>query len=70
MVAYFLMRGCLEAAITIQVKLEQQAHYMPDQVFYLSRVGVNAFNPEKIEDLPAVLAHLNDFSVKYQNSIN
>jgi uncharacterized protein (DUF934 family) len=45
---------------------------MPDQVFYLSRVGVNAFNPEKIEDLPAVLAHLNDFSVKYQklNQLN
>jgi uncharacterized protein (DUF934 family) len=39
-------------------------------VFYLSRVGVNAFNPEKVEDLPIVLSNLNDFTVKYQNSIN
>jgi uncharacterized protein (DUF934 family) len=44
--------------------------FMPDQVFYLSRVGVNAFNPEKVEDLPIVLSNLNDFTVKYQKSIN
>jgi len=45
-------------------------HFMPDQVFYLSRVGVNAFAPEKEEYLPFILANLNDFSVAYQNSIN
>ena len=45
-------------------------HYMPDQVFYLSRVGVNAFYPEKAEDLPVVLSHLDDFTVNYQTSIN
>ena len=45
-------------------------YFMPDQVFYLSRVGVNAFNPEKVEDLPIVLSNLGDFTVKYQNSIN
>jgi uncharacterized protein (DUF934 family) len=43
---------------------------MPDQVFYLSRVGVNAFAPEKVEYLPFVLTNLNDFTVEYQNSIN
>jgi uncharacterized protein (DUF934 family) len=43
---------------------------MPDQVFYLSRVGVNAFNPEKFKDLPVILAKLNDFTVNYQRSIN
>ncbi len=53
-----------------QGEIRATGHYMPDQVFYLSRVGVNAFNPEKIEDLPVVLSHLNDFTVKYQNSIN
>jgi len=53
-----------------QGELRATGHYMADQVFYLSRVGVNAFNPEKIEDLPIVLSHLNDFTVKYQNSIN
>jgi uncharacterized protein (DUF934 family) len=45
-------------------------HYMPDQVFYLSRVGVNAFYPGKAEDLPVVLSHLNDFTVNYQASMN
>jgi uncharacterized protein (DUF934 family) len=43
---------------------------MPDQVFYLSRVGINAFNLEKTEDLPVALSTLNDFTVTYQNSTN
>jgi uncharacterized protein (DUF934 family) len=43
---------------------------MPDQVFYLSRVGVNAFNPEKAQDLYAALFSLNDFTVNYQKSID
>ena len=45
-------------------------HFMPDQVFYLSRVGVNAFAPEKAEHLDFILANLNDFSVAYQDSVN
>ena len=45
-------------------------HYIPDQVFYLSRVGVNAFLPAKSSDIPFVLTNLNDFTVKYQNSVN
>jgi uncharacterized protein (DUF934 family) len=53
-----------------QGEIRATGHYMTDQVFYLSRVGVNAFSPEKAEDLPVVLSHLNDFTVKYQNSIN
>lgn len=53
-----------------QGEIRATGHYMPDQVFYLSRVGVNAFSPEKPEDLPVVLSHLNDFTVNYQNSIN
>jgi uncharacterized protein (DUF934 family) len=53
-----------------QGEIRATGHYMPDQAFYLSRVGVNAFNPEKAEDLNVVLSHLNDFTVKYQNSIN
>ena len=43
---------------------------MPDQVYYLSRVGVNAFNFAKEEDLPVALTALNDFTVNYQKSIN
>jgi uncharacterized protein (DUF934 family) len=51
-------------------EIRTTGHYLPDQAFYLSRVGVNAFSPEKQEDLAVVLACLNDFSVKYQSSIN
>ncbi len=43
--------------------------YLPEQVFYLSRVGVNAYASEKTTDLDAVLNNLNDFTVKYQSSI-
>lgn len=45
-------------------------HFLPDQVFYLSRVGVNSFYPEDTADLASTLAGLNDFSVNYQPSVN
>lgn len=51
-------------------EIRATGHFLPDQVFYLSRVGVNSFNPEETEDLSATLAGLNDFSVKYQPSVN
>lgn len=44
--------------------------YMADQVFYLSRVGVNAFQLDKPEDLVTALSTMNDFTVKYQPSTN
>jgi uncharacterized protein (DUF934 family) len=43
-------------------------NFMPDQVFYLSRVGVNAFQLEKPEELNSALLLLNDFTVTYQKS--
>ena len=52
-----------------QGEIRATGHFMPDQVFYLSRVGVNAFSLEKAEDLPLALNTLNDFSVTYQKSI-
>lgn len=45
-------------------------NYMPDQVFYLSRVGVDAFQLEKPEELATALSTMNDFTVKYQASTN
>jgi uncharacterized protein (DUF934 family) len=60
----------LRARYGFQGEIRATGHYMTGQVFYLSRVGVNAFNPEKPEDLPVVLANLQDFTVNYQNSIN
>ncbi|MEY3881321.1 MAG: hypothetical protein RIQ94_2117 [Pseudomonadota bacterium] len=51
-------------------EIRATGHFMPDQVFYLSRVGVNAFSLEKSEDLSAALTTLNDFTVNYQKSIH
>ncbi|MCK5830211.1 MAG: DUF934 domain-containing protein [Methylococcales bacterium] len=42
-------------------------NYMADQVFYLSRVGVNAFQLEKPKDLITALSTMNDFTVTYQS---
>jgi len=45
-------------------------HYMADQVFYLARVGVNAFQLENTAELEVALSTINDFSVQYQASTN
>ncbi len=42
-------------------------NYMPDQVFYLSSVGVNAFQLENTEELNTALSTMNDFTVSYQS---
>ena len=51
-------------------ELRAIGHYIPDQVFYLARVGVNAFSPQMAEDLPDIINKLKDFTVNYQSSIN
>ena len=61
----WLLRG----RYNYQGELRATGHFMRDQVYYLSRVGVNAFSLEKAEDLPVALSTLNDFSVNYQKSI-
>ncbi len=45
-------------------------NFMPDQVFYLSRVGVNAFQLEDTKQLQTALSTMNDFTVEYQTSSN
>ena len=44
--------------------------FMADQVFYLHRTGVNAFQLEQEKNLPVALSALNDFTVNYQQSVN
>jgi uncharacterized protein (DUF934 family) len=51
-------------------EIRATGHFLPDQVFYLSRVGVNSFYPENTADLASTLAGLKDFSVNYQPSVN
>lgn len=49
-------------------ELRAVGHFMTDQVFYLSRVGVDAFAPQNDNQLATALSTLDDFSVSYQNS--
>ncbi|NND69418.1 MAG: DUF934 domain-containing protein [Halioglobus sp.] len=45
-------------------------HFIRDQLTYLTRVGVNAFEPAGDFDLDEAVASLADFSEFYQASIN
>lgn len=49
-------------------ELRAVGHFMLDQMFYLSRVGFNSFNPENFTDLQRAIRALDDFSIKYQIS--
>ncbi len=51
-------------------ELRATGYFLPDQVFYLSRVGVDSFYPENTTHLSAMLTGLKDFSVNYQPSVN
>lgn len=42
--------------------------FLPDQVFYLSRVGVNVFQLENPKELNLAFSLLSDFTVNYQQS--
>jgi uncharacterized protein (DUF934 family) len=66
----FTQAWLLRERLGYGAELRAIGHYMPDQVFYLARVGVNAFSPEKFADLPIILAKLNAFSVTYQQSVH
>ncbi|MDQ7091515.1 MAG: DUF934 domain-containing protein [Methylococcales bacterium] len=58
----------LRKDLNYQGEIRAVGRYMADQAFYLSRVGVNAFQMENEEDLVVALSTLNDFSIKYQAS--
>jgi uncharacterized protein (DUF934 family) len=51
---------------------ELRAHgpLLRDQLYYLKRVGFNAFTLREGQDVRAALASLNDFSVRYQGSVD
>lgn len=50
-----------------QGEIRAVGQFMVDQVFYLSKLGVNAFQLNNTEQLPVALAALDDFSVSYQS---
>lgn len=49
-----------------QGEIRAVGQFMVDQVCYLSKVGVNAFQLSNEAQLPVALATLDDFSVSYQ----
>lgn len=58
----------LRSRLGYQGEIRAVGNFLPDQVFYLSRVGVNGFALANPEQIPLVLACMNDFSVCYQAS--
>lgn len=60
----------LRKDLNYQGEIRAVGNYMADQAFYLSRVGVDAFQMENSDDLAVALSTLNDFSIKYQASTN
>lgn len=51
-------------------EIRATGNYLADQVFYLHRVGVDAFEFAEDKDIQVALAAVNDFSVSYQPSSN
>lgn len=51
-------------------EIRATGNYLADQVFYLHRVGVDAFEFAEAKDIQVALAAINDFSVCYQPSTN
>lgn len=66
----FSLAWLLRGRYGYQGEIRATGHYLPEQCFYLSRVGVNAFVPDNPDDLDTMMACLKDFSVNYQPSIN
>jgi len=58
----------LRSALNYSGELRAVGKFLPDQVFYLSRVGFDAFQLANDDQLPLALSTLDDFSVHYQAS--
>lgn len=53
-----------------QGEIRAVGKFLTDQIFYMHRVGIDAFELAETKDIELALAALNDFSVCYQTSIN
>ena len=49
-----------------QGEIRALGEFIRDQIFFLSRVGVNSFEVKDTSDLDGALSALRDFSVRYQ----
>ena len=64
----FSIARLLRSRLGYQGEIRAVGKFLPDQVFYLSRVGVNAFQIDEPAQIPLALSCLRDFTVSYQIS--
>ena len=64
----FSQARLLRSRYGYQGEIRAVGNYMADQVFYLHRVGVNAFEFNSAKDIDLAISAVNDFSVRYQAS--
>ena len=58
----------LRSRLGYKGEIRAVGRFLTDQIFYLTRVGVNAFQLENQDQIPLALSAMDDFSVKYQAS--
>ena len=58
----------LRSRLGYQGEIRAVGYYLPDQIYFLSRVGVNSFELKNEDQIPLALSCLVDFSVSYQPS--
>ncbi len=56
----------LRDQLKYQGELRATGHFIRDQIFFLSRVGINSFELAESEDTDSALAALTEFTAKYQ----
>lgn len=64
----FSQARLLRSRYGYQGEIRAVGRYMTDQIFYLQRVGVDAFELNDPKDIEHALEAFNDFSVRYQAS--
>jgi uncharacterized protein (DUF934 family) len=64
----FSQARLLRSRYGYQAEIRAVGRYMTDQIFYLQRVGVDAFELDNPKDIEHALVASNDFSVRYQAS--
>jgi uncharacterized protein (DUF934 family) len=66
----FSLAQLLRTRLKFQGEIRAVGQFMPDQIFYLARVGVNSFALENQGNLADAITMFNDFSDNYQASVN
>jgi uncharacterized protein (DUF934 family) len=66
----FSLAQLLRTRLKFQGEIRAVGQFMPDQIFYLARVGVNSFALENQGNLADAITMFDDFSDSYQASVS